>query len=86
MSTKWDTRLNRIEEQLQNKTVPKWARGPFLQWLEPGQEVDEKAFDAIRGKLMDNFGTTEGAEFYTFSWQSEGSEMKPSSIDALLKG
>jgi|APSaa5957512622_1039677.scaffolds.fasta_scaffold65998_3 hypothetical protein len=66
MSTKWDGRIDKIEEKINaKKGVPPEARGPHILWPEPGVKAD---FSEIKADLMEKYGTTEGAEFISISW------------------
>ena len=67
MTTKWDGRIDKIEEEINaKKGVPPEARGPHIVWLE--SSGDEPDFSEIKADLMEKYGTTEGAKFISISW------------------
>jgi len=64
---KFENRLNKLEERLQKKgRVPREHQGPYITWDHPQDGADP--FADIKAKLIDSFGTLEGAEFYNICW------------------
>jgi hypothetical protein len=73
MSTKYDVRVKRIEEQLNaGGKLPPDARGPYIKWWNIGEA--EPDFAEIKAELMAKYGTTEGAEFLCIRWGTPDEE------------
>jgi hypothetical protein len=68
MSTKYDVRVKRIEEQLNaGGKLPSEACGPYIKWWDIGAEKPD--FSEIETELMERYGTVDGAEFIVMGWE-----------------
>ena len=68
MSTKFDSRLDKLEEKLTAAgQLPKEARGPHIRWWDIGAEKPD--FAEIKADLLERFGTINGADFTVIGWQ-----------------
>ena len=71
--TRWDKRLGDLEERINaKKGVPPEARGPYIDFV--GTENREADFSGIKARLMEKFGTTEGAVFQAIYWGNPPAE------------
>jgi hypothetical protein len=67
MTTKWDGRIEKVEAKLgEVGKLPLSARGPYPDFI--GTEAREPDFSGIETKLMERYGTIEGARFFTIHW------------------
>ena len=67
MSTKFDSRLDKLEEKLTAAgQLPASAKGPYVRWWDIGAEKPD--FAKTKAALLERYGTYEGAEFHTITW------------------
>jgi hypothetical protein len=65
MSTKYDKRLEELEEKMNAaKKLPADVRGPYVGWGDEG----ERQIDTIKKRLLETYGTIDGAEFTVVGW------------------
>ena len=69
MTTKFDKRISELENKIaQAGKLPKSERGPYIGWSQDDEDAD---FSETRDRLLKKYGTLEGAQFISLSWQSD---------------